>query len=67
MRAEGMEGKVKMLRGQGRWLGLLLLGLGILLLGVRPLWQSVLTKREQALQLEYRVERLRQLDTHWDG
>lgn len=67
MKAEWENWKVKAVQGQGLWLGLLLLGLALLLLGVRPLWQSVLTKREQALQLEHRVERLRQFATHWDG
>ncbi len=58
MKAESRAGWERLRRGQGLWLGILLLGLGILLQGVRPLWHSALAQREQVLLLEHRAEQL---------
>lgn len=67
MKVESNMLQMKWLRGQGLWLGILLLDLGILLLGVHPLWRSVLARQEQAEQLEARVDQLQRFATHWDG
>lgn len=67
MKAESRASWERLRRGQGFWLGILLLGLGILLQGVRPLWHSALAQREQVLLLERRVKRLQQFAAHWNG
>jgi hypothetical protein len=67
MKLESNMLQMKWLRGQGLWLGILLLDLGILLQGVQPLWHSALVRQEQARQLEARVDQLQRFATHWDG
>ncbi len=58
MKVESNMVQMKWLRGQGLWLGILLLDLGILLQGVQPLWHSALVRQEQSRQLEARVDQL---------
>lgn len=49
------------------WLVCLVLALGIGLSGIYPLWQQVFAEKEQARQLEARVDRLQQFAFHWKG
>lgn len=67
MKAEAGAALARLRRGQGLWLGLLLLGLGLLVQGAVPLWRSTLAAREQALELKARRQQLQQFAIHWDG
>lgn len=67
MKAEAGERERSWNRQQLKWLGVLFLSLGILLQGVRPLWQKALAEREQTQLLAVKIERLQQFAFHWDG
>lgn len=67
MKAERRALLERLRRGQGLWLGLLVLSLGLWLGGVRPLWQRALAQRDKARELADRTLQLQQFALHWEG